>query len=71
MNKDLLSNWGKKSAERQKVYKQYLQKARKNDVLKQLPGLHEEAFSKIADSLAALALRGLPPASGATGAGLN
>ena len=47
MNKDLLSNWGKKSAERQKVYKQYLQKARKNDVLKQLPGLHEEAFSKI------------------------
>jgi len=47
MNKDLLSNWGKKSAERQKVYKQYLQKANKNDVLKQLPGLHEEAFSKI------------------------
>ena len=47
MNKDLLSNWGKKSAERQKVYKQYLQKADKNDVLKQLPGLHEEAFSKI------------------------
>jgi len=47
MNKDLLSNWEKKSADRQKVYKQYLQKAQKNDVLKKLPGLHEDAFSKI------------------------
>lgn len=47
MNKDLLSNWEKKSADRQKVYKQYLQKANKNDVLKQLPGFHGEAFSKI------------------------
>jgi uncharacterized protein len=47
MNKDLLSNWQKKSADRQKVYKQYLQKANKNQVLKQLPDLHEEAFSKI------------------------
>jgi uncharacterized protein len=47
MNKNLLSNWEKKSADRQKVYKQYLQKASKNDVLKQLAGLNEEAFSKI------------------------
>ena len=47
MSKDLLSNWGKKSADRQKVYKQYLQKANKNVVLEQLPALHEEAFSKI------------------------
>jgi Fe-S-cluster containining protein len=47
MNKDLLSNWEKKSTDRQRVYIQYLQKANKNDVLKQLPGLHEEAFSKI------------------------
>jgi len=47
MNKDLLSNWEKKSAGRQKVYKQYLEKASKNDVLRQLPVLHEEAFSKI------------------------
>jgi Fe-S-cluster containining protein len=47
MNKDLLSNWEKKSSDRQKVYKQYLRRARKNEVLKQLPGLHEEAFSKI------------------------
>src|ERR1700747_1558492 len=47
MSKDLLSNWGKKSADRQKVYKQYLQKANKNEVLKQLPALHKEAFEKI------------------------
>jgi uncharacterized protein len=45
--KDVLHNWEKKSAERQKLYKQFLQKADKNKVLKQLPGIHEEAFSKI------------------------
>lgn len=43
----VLTNWQKKSADRQKHYKQYLQRAKKNDVLKQLPDLHEEAFSKI------------------------
>ena len=43
----VLTNWQKKSADRQKLYKQYLQRAKKNDVLKQLPDLHEEAFSKI------------------------
>jgi uncharacterized protein len=47
MAKDILDNWEKKSAERQKLYKQFLQKAEKNKVLKQLPDLHEEAFSKI------------------------
>jgi uncharacterized protein len=47
MNKGLLHNWEKKSAERQKAYKEYLEKADKNKVLKQLPDLHEEAFSKI------------------------
>ena len=47
MNKELLHNWEKKTADRQKTYKQYLQKADKNKVLKQLPELHEEAFSKI------------------------
>lgn len=47
MSKDILNNWEKKSGERQKVYKQYLQKAEKNKVLKQLPDLHEEAFNKI------------------------
>ena len=47
MHKDLLYNWEKKSAERQKIYKQYLERADKNKVLKQLPDLHKEAFSKI------------------------
>lgn len=47
MSGDLLKNWEKKSAERQKLYKQYLQRANKNTVLKALPDLHEEAFSKI------------------------
>ena len=47
MAQDILHNWQKKSSERQKLYKQFLQKAEKNKVLKQLPDLHEEAFSKI------------------------
>lgn len=47
MTKDVLTNWEKKSGERQKIYKQFLQRAKKNDVLKQLPDLHDEAFSKI------------------------
>ena len=47
MIKDLLTNWHKKSGERQKIYKQFLQRADKNTVLKQLPVLHEEAFEKI------------------------
>ena len=33
--------------EQQKAYKQFLQRADKNKVLKQLPHLHEEAFEKI------------------------
>jgi Fe-S-cluster containining protein len=47
MPEDILHNWQKKSSERQKQYKQFLQRAEKNKVLKQLPDLHEEAFSKI------------------------
>ncbi|MFI5185379.1 MAG: YkgJ family cysteine cluster protein [Chitinophagales bacterium] len=47
LNSPITIGWEKKSAERQKVYKQYLQKADKNKVLKRLPGLNEEAFSKI------------------------
>jgi Fe-S-cluster containining protein len=39
--------WEKRSADRQKVYKQYLQRADKNNVLHKLPELHQEAFSKI------------------------
>lgn len=40
-------NWQKKSAEQQKQYKNLLKRADKNKVLKILPDLHEEAFSKI------------------------
>ncbi len=47
MEKDLLENWQKKSGEHQKQYKQFLNRADKNKVLKQLPDLHEEAFSNI------------------------
>lgn len=47
MATDLLKNWQKKSGERQKLYKQYLQRAKKNEVLKKLPDFHEEAFSKV------------------------
>jgi Fe-S-cluster containining protein len=47
MSLQSLPNWEKKSAERQKLYKQYLQKADKNTVLKQLPDLNEEAFENI------------------------
>ena len=42
-----LDNWQKKSEEHQKLYKNFLQRADKNKVLKQLPNLHEEAFDKI------------------------
>jgi Fe-S-cluster containining protein len=47
MQDKIFQNWQKKSAEKQKQYKQYLQRATKNNVLKQLPELHEEAFEKI------------------------
>lgn len=48
---DLLHNWEKKSSGRQKEYRTFLGKAGKapfrNQVLDQLPGLHEQAFRKI------------------------
>jgi len=47
MARDLLHNWEKKSKERQKLYKQYLARARKNEVLGRLPDLHEEAVERI------------------------
>ncbi|MEO7924427.1 MAG: YkgJ family cysteine cluster protein [Chitinophagaceae bacterium] len=47
MSKDLLTNWEKKSGERQKEYKKFLHRANKNKVLKQLPALNEEAFETI------------------------
>lgn len=47
MSADILKNWQKKSGEHSKLYKQYLQRANKNMVLKQLPALHEEAFEQV------------------------
>jgi uncharacterized protein len=47
MSDDLLKNWEKKSGDRHSLYKKYLHRANKNAVLKVLPDLHEEAFSKI------------------------
>jgi uncharacterized protein len=43
----IVAGWPKQAAARQKQYKAFLQKADKNKTLKQLPALHEEAFSKI------------------------
>jgi Fe-S-cluster containining protein len=39
--------WVKQSADHQKLYRQFLQKADKNKVLKKLPDLHEKAIEKI------------------------
>jgi hypothetical protein len=44
MSGDTLHNWQKKSKEKQKQYKQMLERADKNKVLKHLPDLHDEAF---------------------------
>ena len=42
-----LNEWEKRSADHTKQYKNFLQRADKNKVLKQLPKLHEEAFTKV------------------------
>ncbi len=47
MQDDLFNNWEKKSADHQKDYKRFLQRADKNKVLRQLPDLHEAAFEKV------------------------
>ncbi|HEY6901222.1 MAG TPA: YkgJ family cysteine cluster protein [Puia sp.] len=48
---DLLHNWEKKSKDRQKEYRRFLEKAGKastrNEVLDRLPELHEEAFERV------------------------
>ncbi|TAF52719.1 MAG: YkgJ family cysteine cluster protein [Sphingobacteriia bacterium] len=43
----LIENWEKKAAERQKVYQQWLKRAPKQKVFKALPDLHEAAFDQI------------------------
>jgi Fe-S-cluster containining protein len=49
--KDLLNNWEKKAAERQKIYKRWLEKAdkapRRNQILEELPAAHEEGFRRV------------------------
>lgn len=47
MPQDSLHNWQKQSKEKQKHFKNYLARADKNKVLKELPVLHDEAFAKI------------------------
>ena len=43
----ILENWERKTFDKQKGFKQYLNRANKNKVLRALPTLHEEAFEKI------------------------
>lgn len=45
MNGSIKDGWQKQSAAHQKQYKQFLQRADKNKVLKQLPQLHDEAVA--------------------------
>jgi uncharacterized protein len=45
--KDILTNWQKKSGERQKIYKQFLSRVNKNFVLRNQETFHDEAFEKI------------------------
>ena len=47
MPEKLLQNWEKKSAERQKLYRNYLNRVSKNEVLRKQAEIHEEAFAKI------------------------
>ena len=47
MSADVLHNWQKRSKDKQKLLKNFLAKADKNKVLKQLPQLHDEAFEKV------------------------
>lgn len=47
MPEDVLHNWQKKYKDKQKQFKNFLAKADKNKVLKELPRLHEEAFEKV------------------------
>jgi Fe-S-cluster containining protein len=47
MSGELLKNWEKKSSERAKLYKQFLARADKNKILRELPALDEEAFEQV------------------------
>lgn len=45
--KGVVDTWRKTAAEKQKQYKRLLERGNKNKMLRALPALHEEAFSKI------------------------
>ena len=47
MSADPLHNWQKRSKEKQKEFKRLLARADKNQAIKLLPDLHEEAFERI------------------------
>lgn len=47
MNKESGEGWQKHAQAQQKKYKHYLQRSNKNEVLKVLPSLHEQAFKSI------------------------
>ena len=47
MSNPILNNWEKKSREHRKNYQQFLKRADRNKVLRQLPALHEEAFKAV------------------------
>ncbi len=47
MPEELLKNWEKKSSERQKLYRQFLARVDKNKAIRELPAIHEEAFTQV------------------------
>lgn len=47
MSDSLLENWEPKSKEHTKLYKGFLQRTHKNNVIYKLPDLHEEASQKV------------------------
>lgn len=47
MSDSLLINWEKRSADKQKAYRDYLKRVDKKKALKKLPALHDEAFQKV------------------------
>ena len=47
MDQSIFSNWEQKANDRQKPYRNWLQRANKNHVLRQLPQLHQQAFEQV------------------------
>lgn len=44
---DIPENWQQQAKERRKAYKRMLERGKKNDILKALPDLHDEAFEHV------------------------